>query len=227
MTRYVLDDFDFRVSTETLLERCHADPDEEEGARVLELFAEAMRIGRPKALVCEVGVEPLEGNSVRVGGVVVDSAFVREKLSQAPVAFAYVATSGREIEDWSAGLEDLVDRFYMDELKKLWLGCAMGALRESVARQFAPGVTLSSLNPGSLPMWPIEGQRELFRMLGDVEGAIGVRLTDSCLMLPAKSGSGILFPDRTGHVNCALCPRENCPNRRAPRRIEADNPQNP
>ena len=71
-----------------------------------------------------------------------------------------------------------------------------------------------------LPQWPIEGQRELFRILGDTEGTVGVRLTDSCLMLPSKSVSGILFQDHTGHVNCALCPRENCPNRRVPFRMD-------
>ena len=147
MERYVLDGFDMTVDSAALLERCHADPEEEEGARVLELLAEAMRIGRPKALVGEMAVEPMDGEAVRVGGVVVESAFVRDKLLQAPVAYAYVATSGREIEEWSAGLEDLVDQYYMDELKKLWVGLAVQAVREDVVRRFAPGAPLSYGRP--------------------------------------------------------------------------------
>jgi hypothetical protein len=34
-------------------------------------------------------------------------------------------------------------------------------------------------------------------------------------MLPTKSVSGIFFPTETSYENCQLCPRENCPNRRA------------
>lgn len=216
MNRFLLSDFDFTVPVDTLLEKCHAEAGEEEGDRVLELMAEANRIGRPKALIAELAVEDLDPETVRVGGVAVHSAFVREKLLQSPIVYGYVATCGTEVEEWSKTLEDLVDQFYMDELKKLWIGHAMRAVSTAVKAQFAPETTLSSLNPGSLKMWPIEGQRELFQMLGDVEGSIGVHLTDSCLMLPSKSGSGILFQDHTGHVNCALCPRESCPNRRAP-----------
>ena len=39
--------------------------------------------------------------------------------------------------------------------------------------------------------WPIEEQQPLFRLLGDTERAVGVRLTDSMLMVPTKSVSGI------------------------------------
>ena len=60
----------------------------------------------------------------------------------------------------------------------------------------------------------IEYDEETGEILGDTEETVGVCLTESCLMLPSKSVSGILFQDHTGHVNCALCPRENCPNRR-------------
>lgn len=215
-TPTILVDIDPRISEETILERCHADPEEEEGERVLELLHEACHIVRPKAILREVLVEPIDEQSVRVGGQVIVSPFVREKLLQAPVAYAYVATCGREIAEWTASLPDFVDRFYLDEMMKAWLGNAGTALRENVQKRVAPDVKLSSLNPGSIKIWPIEGQRELFAMLGNVEGSIGVRLLDSCLMMPAKSGSGILFQDHTGHVNCAYCPRTDCPNRRAP-----------
>ncbi len=35
-------------------------------------------------------------------------------------------------------------------------------------------------------------------------------------MVPTKSVSGILFPAEESFASCQLCPRENCPNRRAP-----------
>ena len=220
MSEQVYSDFDFHLSIETLAAKCRAKVGTEQYDRLLWLYATAFGIGRPKALVVEAAVEEVNAKTVRVGGVEIVSPFVRAKLLQSPVAYAYLLTCGQEVEEWSKTLTDIVDVFYVDELKKLWLACAEKAVREEVQKRLAPDAKLSSLNPGSLPQWPIEGQRELFRILGDTVGSVGVRLTDSCLMLPSKSVSGILFQDHTGHVNCALCPRENCPNRRVSFRVE-------
>jgi len=43
-----------------------------------------------------------------------------------------------------------------------------------------------------------------------------VTLTDSFIMVPLKSASGLLFPTESTYENCQLCPREACPNRRMP-----------
>jgi hypothetical protein len=75
---------------------------------------------------------------------------------------------------------------------------------------------LSSMSPGSLEDWPITEQTKLFSIFGDTERLIGVRLTDSMLMVPRKSISGILFPSEEGFVACQLCGRQRCPGRKAP-----------
>ena len=71
------------------------------------------------------------------------------------------------------------------------------------------------MTPGSLKDWPLTEQRPLFKLLGDVEGEIGVRLMDSLMMYPKQSASGIIFPTEVRYENCQLCPMENCPGRRA------------
>ena len=45
---------------------------------------------------------------------------------------------------------------------------------------------------------------------------IGVELTDSFLMLPVKSVSGLMFESEEHYTNCTLCPRAKCPGRRSP-----------
>ena len=64
--------------------------------------------------------------------------------------------------------------------------------------------------------WPLREQRPLFTLLGDVRSAIGVELTDTLLMVPRKSVSGIVFVAEETFASCQLCPRHDCPNRRAP-----------
>ena len=74
------------------------------------------------------------------------------------------------------------------------------------------------MNPGSgeRSLWPIEEQRPLFKLLGSIETAIGVHLTDSFLMLPNKSVSGFYYKTDKEFHNCQLCKRDHCPNRQKP-----------
>jgi hypothetical protein len=95
------------------------------------------------------------------------------------------------------------------------LRSAMQALSEHLQKRFHSG-RMSSMSPGSLPDWPLQEQRKLFALLGDPKGAIGVELTQSLIMVPLKSVSGISFPAEVDFASCQLCPRENCPGRRAP-----------
>ena len=74
------------------------------------------------------------------------------------------------------------------------------------------------MSPGSgdAVIWPIEQQRNLFALLGDGSQQIGVQLTDSCLMIPNKSVSGIRYPTEIDFHTCQVCHREDCPGRIAP-----------
>ena len=69
---------------------------------------------------------------------------------------------------------------------------------------------------GDADTWAIEQQRDLFSLFGNVFELIGVELTDSFLMIPNKSVSGILFPTEIDFRSCQVCHRKNCPSRSAP-----------
>ena len=72
------------------------------------------------------------------------------------------------------------------------------------------------MSPGRLVNWPLSEQAALFTLLGDPHEAIGVHLTDSYLMVPTKSVSGVRFPTEQSFESCQLCPRERCHGRKAP-----------
>lgn len=74
---------------------------------------------------------------------------------------------------------------------------------------------MAKMSPGSLPEWPVTQQPILFSLLDGLPAEIGVRLTDSCLMLPSKSVSGFFFASQSNFVNCRFCPILSCPNRSA------------
>jgi hypothetical protein len=179
-----------------------------------QLFETAQAIGKPKAFYRMVYVEAKGEDHVVLNGVRFTSRILRMNLDAANHVFAYVATCGQELEAWSAGFDNLLQRFWADALSEAALRAAVAAMGAHLDQHYHPGQT-SQMNPGSLPDWPINQQVPLFELLGDVRSAIGVCLTKSMLMLPRKSVSGIDFPTESNFASCQLCPRENCPGRRA------------
>ena len=187
----------FALAWEEIARKLHLD--EEDGEDLRPYFEEAMRIANPKAAFCRVSVR-VEGNErVWLENTCFESPLLAKNLAACQEVYPYVVTCGRELYDLCQRIEDPIMRYWLEYMR---------ALYHTTARY--------TMNPGSLPEWPIENQKPLFALLGDVEGAIGVSLTPSMLMLPNKSGSGILFASKEDYSNCALCTRLNCPTRRAP-----------
>lgn len=185
-----------------------------------EMIDEALPLADPLVLfgVCPVAAD---SEQVSVNGVIIPSQLAFDKLSGKNRCFPYICTCGPALEAWSqqyAG--DLLAEYWADEIKKYFLMRIRVELTNFVKEHYKTGGHLASLNPGSIAAWPISGQTELFAILGGrdfVQQQIGVIYTDSFLMLPSKSVSGIAFESETFYENCQYCPIENCPSRRAKR----------
>ena len=195
--------------------RLRFDPARAGFASLDELVALAQGLIRPRAVfdVAYVG-EKGEG-TVEVSGVTFESPILRKNLEGANKVFPYIITAGPELERAAAAQGDLLKQYYLEEMANHALESAAGWLAAKIEARFALG-PLSNMSPGSLEDWPITEQVKLFAIFGDTERLIGVRLTESLLMVPRKSISGILFPSEEGFVACQLCERERCPGRKAP-----------
>jgi hypothetical protein len=183
------------------------------------LAAEAERVARPKALYRPGFIETRDGERTVIDGVTFTSRVLAVNLAGAHRVFAFVATCGTEIAGWGAGLADPLGAYGADALAEFAVLAAMDHLVRHLGSVY--GLSKAAcMNPGSLEDWPLTEQAPLFRFLGDVEGSVGVRLTESLLMLPTKSVSGIRFPTDVTFESCMLCPRDSCPNRRAPHDLQ-------
>lgn len=182
--------------------------------RFARLVKEAKELARPLALYGVAYVDSMGESSVVLDGILFESRVLRVNLGEVHRVFPYVATCGTELHDWAAAQDDLLLRFYADQISESALREAQEALEQDLEERFQPGST-SAMSPGSLPDWPLHEQRPLFSLLGDTQAAIGVRLTDSQLMVPTKSVSGIRFATEQSFASCQLCPRARCPSRRA------------
>lgn len=149
-----------------------------------------------------------------LGGVAFRGALPRRLLADATTVYPYLATCGRALYGWARSMTDPLHRFWGDAYAQQALDAAIAALREDFSRRRYDGPT-GILNPGSLPEWPLEQQGPLFELLAEPARVVGIGLDASFMMTPAKSVSGVFFPDENAHVNCRLCPRARCPRRSA------------
>jgi hypothetical protein len=179
------------------------------------LLGEAQSIGKPKAFYRSAFIESRTDHQVVINGIVFTSRVLRVNLEKVHRVFPYVTTCGLELEEWSRSFDDMLLKYWADVLKEMALRTASKYLQDHLIEHYRL-VKVSRMNPGSLPDWPLPEQRPLFDLLGNGPGSIGVDLTDSFLMLPIKSVSGIWFPTEESFESCRLCLRENCIGRRAP-----------
>ncbi len=215
MEKVILEDIPWEVEEGKLLRKLHLEEESEDAQRVRELLREAKKVSSPRGMYRVAYIDKKGENKITIEGITFCSKVLRTNLEDVYRVFPFVATSGRELEEWSSRFEDMLEAFWAAEIKEWALRQAISHLLEDLKEKFHLE-KVAAMNPGSLPDWPMEEQRKLFALLGDPVKEVGVELTESCLMIPVKSVSGIWFPAKIDFENCQLCSRENCPGRRAP-----------
>ena len=181
------------------------------------LVAQVAAVACPKVLWREAYVGAVGDGTIAIEDVVFRSDAMAHNLTGIGRVFAYVATCGREVNELPVAQNDFVQGAWLHFIKLELLKVCLPALRAQIQQQFGME-RMSAMNPGSgdVDVWTIDQQTGLFSLFGDVEAQVGVRLTESYLMVPDVSVSGILFATDHSYQNCQLCRREHCHNRSAP-----------
>ncbi len=166
-----------------------------------------------------------KGGITLADGTRFKSPKIASTLAAADRVCCFVATIGDALD------EEIDRRMAEDRYADAYVLDAMGSIAaEDVVDQFQRrmksrlqeddrAVTLR-FSPGYCD-WPIQQQRTLFALFADAD-PMDVSLTDTCLMSPRKSVSGIfgILPEGvesdTGPFNpCNQCPKTDCIARRA------------
>lgn len=214
MKQIILDKIPFQLNKDQLIKKLHIDASSEDGARLNTMIEQAENMGSPKAIYTLASIDSKPEDGVVVDGIKLSSRIMRVNFADINRVFPYVISCGKELVEWAADLEDMLEQYWADIIMEQALAAALSYFYDHLKEEYGLD-KFKSMNPGSLEDWPISQQKQLFQILGDVQQSIGVELTDSYLMLPMKSTSGIIFQTESSYENCQLCPREVCPNRRA------------
>ncbi len=168
----------------------------------------------PRAVYRTCFVDEKHESAVVVNGIRFTSRVLGKNLEKVGKVFPFIVTIGSTLEEKADTFPDLLEKYYLDVIGNMALMKARKDL-ENYLRSMSAMSGLSYMAPGSLQDWPLEEQRPLFSIFQGEEETIGVRLTDSLLMIPRKSVSGIYFPTEVTFYSCQLCPREHCEGRKA------------
>ena len=174
----------------------------------------AQKLIEPKAVYAICFIDEKLRDAIVVHGLTLKSRVMRKNLDRVERIFPFVITLGSKLGEKQNASSDLLENFYLDTIGNVALNSARKQLKRHLQSKYALD-KMASMAPGSLPDWPIEEQVPLFKLLGDVETAIGVKLNTSLLMIPSKSISGVYFPTEKSFFSCQLCPRERCESRKA------------
>ena len=105
-----------------------------------------------------------------------------------------------------------LEGFIADAIGSLTVEKAMDKIQSQLAFELQPeGLQISNRYSPGYCNWSVSGQRELFDQMGNLP--IAVSLTESCLMLPIKSVSGIIGVG--AHIRkypyaCQICKNKDC-----------------
>jgi len=156
-------------------------------------------------------------------GAVIKSSKIAKSLQDCRTVVCFAATLGKEIDhqiEQLNGENRIVDAFIVDALGSVaaeQLVKSFHVQMEQDCIEQGKGVTLR-FSPGYCD-WPLTAQDLLFKLLPAQK--IGLRLTESFMMMPRKSVTGVFGVTRTpasmarSHNPCLICQKLDCTVRRA------------
>ena len=207
----------FTLDANQIMAQAHVEDGSSDAVDLLSLIQLAQEIGSPKAAYAAAFITGREDDRIQIEDVWFKSQTLVHNLGPVERVFPLITTCGHELDQAFPGKGDMVKEFWWDLIKTDLLGAANKHLSDHLHRKFRL-VKTATMRPGSgdASVWPIEQQKGLFSLLDNVERELGIRLTESFLMVPNKTTSGLLFPTETDFQSCEVCHREDCPSRHAP-----------
>ena len=151
---------------------------------------------------------------------------ITSSLREATGFAVFVATVGKGYESWNRAINaesDPVRAFFADSIGSVLAEACVAVMLASIEREMTDrGLFVgNSYSPGYCD-WQLVEQRKLFSFFPD--RFCGVALTESCLMLPLKSVSGIVGIGKNVKkrlYSCEVCTKTDCVKNRKNREVGA------
>jgi len=223
----ILTDFTLKISESKIYKLHGLKNSREDSPRLKEKVAQALNLGSelisPRVLFETFEVDHIdykEGNIFLVGLTdPIQTMRISQALKEASKVILFVLTIGEAIENKVASLSkenNQTTALFLDTVGSIAAEGLADLFQERIKKRFQEkGMAISMrFSPGYCD-WPVEGQKLIFSSLNPIQ--IGVTLTESMMMIPRKSISGLIGIGKTKKKfpsPCTLCDLPSCPTRR-------------
>ncbi len=170
-------------------------------------------IGTIEGLDLQGGTLTVEGTTFEVG------AQVCGYLKEATEAALFLCTAGALFSDEAHALNaqgEFLEAYIIDAIGSLTVERAMDNIHKALeVEQAERGMKITNRYSPGYCNWPLKDQRPLFAFVG--ENPTGIALSESCLMHPIKSVSGVIgigTKARRRAYGCVICQNKTCIYRR-------------
>lgn len=220
----IIDDLPARIDRETLLKLAGYSDKRPAPSRLVaaadRVIERALALSRPRAVYEVHETAQDDDGAVRLADARFSGKILARVLKGSDLAAAYAVTLGPELDAESSRLAaagDVLSSVLLDTAGTLVLAKAsialIGRIFDTEAAPRGWAVT-PPFGPGQC-RWDLAEQRVLFDLIAP--SRIGITLTDTFLMIPKKSVSGILGIGKAEEVftstPCSICDRKDCPGR--------------
>lgn len=169
-------------------------------------------------IVEDIRLDPSEGCIIAGGQTFRTGKTVCKELRNTEELLFFVCTAGKSISEMCAELmkgEDPAKGYIYDQVG-IFLAEAVGnRLHQLIKKDLGPGKLMTNMYSPGYCHWEVSDQHRLFALFPPAP--CGVTLTDSALMNPVKSISGVIGIGEAvtyREYPCALCLSLNCIYRR-------------
>ena len=148
MKEILLDDIKFVIDFNNLLEELHIESDTKKAKKIKCITEKALELASPKVLYKTSFIDEKGDDYVIIEGIKFVSKILRDNLDSVQKVFPYVATCGKELEEWSRQYEDdFLINYWTDVIKRKALNTARETLKKDIKDKKFKG-TISKMNPG-------------------------------------------------------------------------------
>jgi len=198
-------------------------PEQEIVSRVKDLLKKASLIVEPLYTYKRVEGKFIENGIVIENVILGVGPIISKSLKQSTQFALFVATGGETFETWNIeikGKNELVDIFIADSIGTCIAEKAGEFIEIQLEKEIGILKHTNRFSPGYCG-WNLIEQRELFSLLPNE--VCGISISESCLMHPIKSISGIIgIGEKVKEkvYSCQICTKKDCFRRKSTNQIK-------
>ena len=225
--------YTFEEVAPTVVEICdflRLDPSEKEHPGIVFLEEILPELQSNKYIRGGYKILPVDELSIPDGQIVIADTSLRVErqvagyLKGSEYAALFLCTAGDLFSELSTYLNDqndFLEAYIVDTIGSLTVEKTMDKIQAALElKAAARGLEISNRYSPGYCNWHLSSQKALFSLIG--ENPSGISLTDSCLMQPIKSVSGIIGIGKDvkrREYGCVVCQNENCIYRKIKQQI--------